>query len=155
MENGADYVLRITGDSPFLDIEKANELVGNMDYDTGCYEREVFVGENGYTPIAETKRKIDANHYDYIAHYKPKESNPTVAKYAWGCMAELVKTDALYSAYKYADEYEREHVTSYIYNHPQKYKIKRIELQTPFPLTVSIDDEKTYQQAKRMMKGRG
>lgn len=140
MENRADYVLRITGDSPFLDISLANELIEN---------KEGY--KDAFDPQPNEPRQYYCE-YDYIAHYKPKESNPTVHKYAWGCMTELIKTDALYAAQKEADGYDREHVTSYIYNHPQKYKIKRIEIAPPYPLTVSIDDEVSYAKAKKIIK---
>jgi spore coat polysaccharide biosynthesis protein SpsF len=119
----ADYVLRICGDSPFLDVGWAEELI-----------------------------KEQENEEDYISHYFRGDSVPTVQRYGWGCQSELVKTSALFNAhYSHLSAQYREHPTMYIYTHPAKYKIKKVPMQH-VPTTCSIDTEDDLRRAKKLLR---
>lgn len=120
--NMAHFVLRICGDIPFLNVQWAEEIIKEKEY-------------------------------DYVAHYLNDEEFPTVYRYAWGCQSELVKTAALFTAH-YADditEEDREHVTPYIYKHPELFKIKKVPILT-IPTTISIDTEQDLRWAQKIIK---
>jgi spore coat polysaccharide biosynthesis protein SpsF (cytidylyltransferase family) len=131
----ADYVLRICGDSPFLDVGMAEELI-----------------HSNWVANATYKEKD----YDYIAHYLGTEDMPTVHKYAWGCMCELVRTKALFRCHYFNDltDEQREHPTMCVYQHPELFNIKKVPMEH-VPTTCSIDTEDDLKRARKIMKRGG
>lgn len=76
--------------------------------------------------------------------------------FPWGLGAEVFSFDALERAYEEAKlDYEREHVTPYIYQHPNLFKIKAIEatgkLRRP-DLRLTVDTEEDLRLIKEIFK---
>ena len=99
-----DFVVRICADNPFLSLQKFEELIAH----------------------AEAAR-FD---FDYLSFaYGPK---PTILTH-FGFFVELVRTEALRKALAQTNEkLYLEHVTNYIYKHPEAFKIKLVDLPLDF-----------------------
>jgi spore coat polysaccharide biosynthesis protein SpsF len=69
----------------------------------------------------------------------------------------MVTATALEAAYKYSDQpYQREHVTPFIKEHPEQFRIhiSDIDLYNPFPnLRLTVDTPEDYDVAKRIYAG--
>lgn len=92
---GADVVVRVTADCPLLDPDLLERMLLR------------------FTAAREAGRALD-----YL-------SNTIVRTYPRGLDAEIVTFEALERAYRQAiDPYEREHVTPYIYRHPEMFRIE-------------------------------
>ncbi|MBL3655385.1 cytidylyltransferase domain-containing protein [Fulvivirga sediminis] len=99
--SSADFIIRICSDNPFLDLLYLQKLIDNV--------------EEGI---------------DYVS-YKDYEGTPAIRTH-WGLFAELVKRSALEKAYMLTENDEnksfyREHVTNYIYENPQLFKVKLLD----------------------------
>ncbi len=93
-----DHVVRVCADNPLLDLGLFNELL----------------------VVAE---KDDS---DYVS-YKVDEHTPAIRSH-WGIFAEVVKTDALDRALvETNDPIYLEHVTNYIYMHPEKFSLNWVK----------------------------
>ncbi|PWL39851.1 hypothetical protein DKG77_03205 [Flagellimonas aquimarina] len=111
-----DVIVRVCSDNPFLDIDHITDLIEIYD-----------------------KNKL----LDYCS-YKDNKGVPVIKTHI-GLFAEIVTLAALEKTHKETqDIIYREHVTNYIYSHPQKFKI---HLKNAFPevfcrkdLRFTIDD---------------
>lgn len=69
-----------------------------------------------------------------------------------GCGVEIIKRDSLAQAYKMSEKpYQREHVTPYIKEHPELFRIERptVNFKNPFPsLRLTVDIQADYDLAK-------
>ena len=94
-EANADTVIRVTSDCPLLDSNLLAEMLDRF----------------------STSRR-DAERVDYL-------SNTILRTYPRGLDAEIFTIDALDQAYRKAsDDYEREHVTPFIYRHPDMFGLQ-------------------------------
>ncbi len=94
-----DYVIRICADNPMLDGILMKQL-----YTEGIYNPE----------------------QDYIS-FKVDNETPAIRSH-WGLFTEWVKVSALKQiSEQTADTFFHEHVTNYIYNHPESFKIHWIK----------------------------
>ena len=96
--------------------------------------------------------------YDYTAHYW--NDMPVVSAYPYGSFKEVIATSALFKAHILAEkEPEREHVTPFIYNHPDLFTINRIELDAPptadFHNIDTMQDLKDVRRWYNSIKNRG
>ena len=94
-----DTIVRICSDNPFLSVEFLNELIFNWD---DSFDYLSFALNNGTPSI--------------LTHY--------------GFWAEMVSLKALQKANKILPEsdYNREHVTSYIYSKPEVFKVHFLDI---------------------------
>jgi spore coat polysaccharide biosynthesis protein SpsF len=96
----ADTVIRICADNPFLNIDLIDSLI-----------EQHLVKPNA----------------DYISYFTP-DNTPTI-KTHWGLFAELVSAKALKMIdQKTHEKIFREHVTNFIYTHPQSFNIVKLPL---------------------------
>jgi spore coat polysaccharide biosynthesis protein SpsF len=92
-----DKVIRVCADNPLIDIKGTGAL-------TSFYE---------------------SGEWDYLG-YKVKGDKPTILTHS-GFWGEVVTLSALKRVFKVTTEpVYREHVTNYIYQHPEKFKVKLI-----------------------------
>ena len=88
------------------------------------------------TIVDSVIEKFSSNKFDYVANFGViKENNEFVVNttYPSGTEVEMFSFEALETAWKNATtSYEREHVTDYIYLHPEKFKIHTINLLKDF-----------------------
>ena len=116
------YVLRLCADSPFYDTTYADRAI------------EIVRKEPGY---------------DYYAYYYKDEGLPTVAKYPFGDLCEIISLKALVDVHlKPRTMSEVEHVTPYIYTFAEEYKIRKITI-TELPLRYSCIDTELDLKANR------
>ena len=77
-----------------------------------------------------------SNEFDYVANFGVTEKDGVLklrSTYPSGTEVEMFSFEALQTAWKNATtSYEREHVTDYIYLHPEKFKIHTINLLKDF-----------------------
>ena len=93
----ADVVVRVTSDCPLFDPELLTKML------------ETFHTSN-----------LQGRKIDYL-------SNTLTRTYPRGLDAEIFTFDALKKAHHHADKsYEREHVTPYIYRHPETFSLQEI-----------------------------
>lgn len=95
LKNKADLIIRITGDCPVIDHLIIDKMIEKF-----CELDKI--------------KKIDyMSNFDIMKNTFPR-----------GMDVEIIKMDTLEVAYKYAEKLsEREHVTPYIYNNPNKFKL--------------------------------
>ena len=70
--------------------------------------------------------KFQSNSYDYISNFSVdvNDDDGSISSYPSGTEVEIFSFTALETAWKNAtSEYDKEHVTPYIYNHLEKFKI--------------------------------
>jgi spore coat polysaccharide biosynthesis protein SpsF len=104
----AEAVVRIMGDNPFIDPELVDRLVTAAESDPTC---------------------------DY-ASYCSRDGRPAILSPV-GIYAEWFRTKALRRADRAATALgDREHVTRYLYTHPEKFKLRLI----PAPPAIDRDD---------------
>ena len=88
------------------------------------------------TIVDSVIEKFSSNKFDYVANFGViKKNNEFVVNstYPSGTEVEMFSFEALETAWKNATtSYEREHVTDYIYLHPEKFKIHTINLLKDF-----------------------
>ena len=88
------------------------------------------------TIVDSVIEKFSSNKFDYVANFGViKENNEFVVNttYPSGTEVEMFSFEALETTWKNATtSYEREHVTDYIYFHPEKFKIHTINLLKDF-----------------------
>lgn len=93
----ADFIIRITSDCPVIDPL----IIDNM--------LEYFFEEN------------QSSELDYLSNVHPRT-------FPRGLDTEIFSFNSLTIAHnEAAQQFEREHVTPYIYNHPEKFRIKNFE----------------------------
>lgn len=96
---GAGKVIRVCADNPFLDMDAVEMLAG----------------------------RINAQHHEYIA-FSTSGGIPTI-KTHWGFWPEAVRSDALKRVAEATTEsLYREHVTNYIYTHPDGFTVDLIPI---------------------------
>ncbi|SMG15023.1 spore coat polysaccharide biosynthesis protein SpsF [Marivirga sericea] len=132
----ADYIVRICSDNPFLDVVSIQEFITKM--------------EEGV---------------DYIS-FSNHHGIPAI-KTHWGVFAEVVSREALLKAHQETANHPevafyREHVTNYIYDYPEKFKVKLLEapkvIRNRDDLRFTIDtpeDFKNMQQLYQIIKKEG
>jgi len=114
----AMYALRCCADYPFSDNRYAERLL----------KRWAMHDETG-------------EGRDYYAFYYLEEEKPTVSKYPYGDLKEIVKLEALVDAHcQPCTVSDREHVTPYLYAHPDRYTIwrERIKEFPAFQLNIDV-----------------
>ena len=123
--NGFDYVTRINGDAPFINM--------------GMYANMLDICRSG--------------DYDFITNVKDRT-------FPIGMSAEILKTsfyEAVQPAIQANEDY-KEHVTLYLYEHPEVGK-RFYLFNTEYPeltgLHLAIDEEKHYQLAQRIVRALG
>ena len=87
--------------------------------------------------IDRTIKFYDSKSYNYVANYD------AIKPYTQGTEVEIFSFQSLENAWKYAkDPSEREHVTPYIYNNNEKFKICRlVDEEKTCPLRWALDRE--------------
>jgi spore coat polysaccharide biosynthesis protein SpsF len=97
-KNNLDIIVRITGDSPFIEPEQIDRLV----------------------------KEFRNNNYDYLS-LKTKDGVPIILS-GFGLAVEVVSLDALKKAYSLTkNKVDLEHVTPFIYKNPQIFKVKFLD----------------------------
>lgn len=119
-------VLRICSDNPFLDIELAQNLISQS-----------------FT-----------HHYDYIS-YQVNDKPAILSHY--GFFSEIVTYDALVKAHLLSgNSSDREHVTPYIYNHPDSFSINLIEAPKEIAkengIRLTVDTETDFKNVGAILK---
>jgi len=93
------------------------------------------------------------NHLNAKANYT---SNTLKRTFPRGLDVEVVSFEALEKTHKEATEdYQREHVTSYIYEHPEIFKLESVEAQGKLnrpELRITVDTEEDFQLIKEIYK---
>ncbi|NPA15056.1 MAG: acylneuraminate cytidylyltransferase, partial [Deferribacteres bacterium] len=112
--------------------ENCADIVVRITSDCPCIDAEI---------IDQVVNEHIRGGYDYT-------SNTLTRSYPRGMDVEVFSFDALEKAYKKASEpYEREHVTPYIYAHPEEFRIKEVtappELSAPH-IRLTVDTEEDY-----------
>ena len=78
------------------------------------------------TIVDSVIEKFQSNSYDYISNFSVdvNDGDGSISSYPSGTEVEIFSFTALETAWKNAtSEYDKEHVTPYIYNHLEKFKI--------------------------------
>jgi len=122
-KNNIDVVIRICADNPFIQIDYIKKLISE-------YEK---------------------NNADYIS-YISADGTPSI-KTHFGFFAELVKLSALRKVQKNTnDSFYLEHVTNYIYSHPDEFEIKYCKMPDYFKnnnyLRLTIDTIEDFEVTK-------
>lgn len=123
---GADKIVRICSDNPFLDVESMKTLM-------------------------EKGEHSDADYISFLVNGKPS------IKTHFGFWAEYVTLEALKKVQATTREsLYHEHVTNYIYTHPQDFKIKWLEtpevLQGREDIRLTIDTQQDFLDAQEIYK---
>jgi len=87
------------------------------------------------TIVDSVIEKFQSNSYDYISNFSVdvNDDHRFIPSYPSGTEVEIFSFTALETAWKNAtSEYDKEHVTPYIYTHPEKFKIHTINLLKDF-----------------------
>jgi spore coat polysaccharide biosynthesis protein SpsF len=115
---GADYVVRVTGDNPFTDVEYAGMAVE-------------IATESGADLTSMSGLPL-------------------------GCAVEVIKTEALLQAHSEGSTaYHREHVTPYIKEHDEIFRIERHPVETYAPyahIRLTVDTPEDYELASILYK---
>lgn len=98
--------------------------------------------------------KDEHKSYDYASHFI--ENQPSIATH-WGIFGELVSLEALLKIQKLnSDALYKEHVTNYIYSHPEHFSIKKIEVSETIKSTknirLTVDTENDFIEMKHLYK---
>ncbi|RPD91714.1 hypothetical protein EGM88_14335 [Aureibaculum marinum] len=125
-------IIRICADNPFLDIEHISQFIS----------------------------EIEHNNLDYVS-YKLPNGLPTIKSHL-GLFTEAVSLKALLSVSKSTSlSLYQEHVTNYIYTHPESYKIQLLEMPNYMANTENIrltldtiEDFKLEQDLYKKMKSK-
>lgn len=92
----------------------------------------------------------------YIENYKDVDyvSNSTTRTYPYGMDVEIFSKQSLKEAYENAVlEYEREHVTPYIYNRPDKFRLKNLESPDDYSgYRWTVDQEEDFMVVKKIIE---
>lgn len=95
LKNKADLIIRITGDCPVIDYSIIDKMIEK------------------FCKLDEMKKIDYMSNFDIMKNTFPR-----------GMDVEIIKMETLKIAYEYAEKLsEREHVTPYIYNNPNKFKL--------------------------------
>jgi len=91
--------------------------------------------------------------YDYVSQALPDQT--PVIKTHWGLFAEYTTRDTLLRIAQYTDDpLYREHVTNYIYTHPEKFKIKYLplpeEIQNKQKIRLTLDTKDDFDLLKNL-----
>jgi len=93
---------------------------------------------------------------DMLAYFKDEDylSNSIVPRFPRGLDTEIFTFAALEKAHKEAaQDYEREHVTAYIYQHPEKFKIRGYKRQPDLSsMRWTLDTEEDWQMISAVYK---
>jgi len=91
--------------------------------------------------------------YDYVSQALPDQT-PVIQTH-WGLFAEFTTVETLLKIDKYTDHpLYREHVTNYIYTHPEKFKIKYLplpeEIQNKQKIRLTLDTKDDFDLLKNI-----
>jgi len=101
----ADWILRVTGDCPLIDPDIINQMLALLE---------------------KTQQEQPNGRPDYL-------SNTLDRTFPRGLDTELIHKNALETAWKEAKlPAEREHVTPFIYRHPERFKLKQYRQENDF-----------------------
>ena len=117
-------VLRICSDNPFLNVSFLRELIANW-----------------------------SEEYDYASYFNI--SGTAAMKTHYGLFAEIVKRDALSRVAQLTSEkVYHEHVTPYLYEHPDVFRLKKMVMPEPMwsglPLRLTLDTEQDLTMARQI-----
>lgn len=123
----AKQLIRVCSDNPFLELKSIKELI-------------LYVKENP--------------EYDYVSFNV--NGTPSI-KTHYGFWTEYVTLDTLHKVSNFTNEpLYHEHVTNYIYTHPEKFKIKLLETSKELikhnNIRLTIDTETDFQNAQTIYK---
>lgn len=125
-KNNIGVIIRVCGDNPFLSIDYIENLI-------------------------EEHKRCDT--FDYIS-YQDKNELPTIRTH-YGFFSELVKLPTLEKiAMLTGEKFYHEHVTNYIYNHKQDYKIGflKIPFEENSKVRLTVDTIEDFSIAKQVYK---
>lgn len=122
---GVEHIIRICSDNPLLDMESLQQLL-------------------------DVVRSVD--NIDYVSF---NVNNTPSIKTHFGFWAEYVTLEALRRVIEYTDEkLYHEHVTNYIYSHPELFRIKWIDvpqcLQGRHDIRLTIDTENDFKNVQKI-----
>lgn len=126
---GADKIIRICADNVFLDLDSLRKLI----------------------------RELDRSEADYVS-FRTEEGRPSILTH-YGFFAEGVRTDALRKASRLTDEpLYHEHVTNYIYTHPEDFRVALHPISAQIPgleshpdLRLTLDTADDFETQRRIM----
>lgn len=118
------------------------------------YDADIIVRVTADCPLVDIElsniiiEKLKANSLDYVG-----VKSDTIAL---GLSTEVFSFEALQKAYILAKGPHREHVTSYIYNHPDKFKVERVMSPINYRLTcgyrLTLDVKEDYEVLKNIFE---
>lgn len=129
-ETKAKNIIRVCADNPFIIPKYIHELIN----------------------------EICTNQYDYVGFAFP-DGTPTIRSHV-GLFAEAVSIDALIKVRQATNEsIYLEHVTNYIYSHPEQFRIKLIPvpkgLEFRKDIRLTIDTLEDFEMAQRLISSLG
>lgn len=124
---GFASVVRVCGDNPFLNLSFLNELV---------------------------KQWNDS--FDYLSYFN-SAGTPAVRTH-FGLFSEIARVSALKEIARRTKEvYHLEHVTPYLYEHPELFRVGRLRMPEPFwsgiPLRFTVDTEQDLETMRIIARG--
>ena len=119
-------VLRVCADNPFLDYKLAEKIIA--------------VSQQG--------------NYDYVSY--SVKNRPAILSH-YGFFSEVVNCDTLAKAHlEIGSQSDKEHVTPYIYNHPERFSIRLEETPTKIVnegnIRLTVDTEIDFQNASEILR---
>ena len=112
--------------------------------------------DNPFIMIDLLKEVIRDDHktFDYTSHFI--ENQPSITTH-WGIFSELVSLKALLKIQKLNnDAFYKEHVTNYIYSHPEQFSIKKIDvtdiIKSTNNIRLTVDTENDFIEMKKLYK---
>ncbi len=122
-----DNIIRVCADNPFLDTRHINYFI----------------------------RELEKGNYDYVSYQTP-DGTPSIQSHL-GLFTEAVRLKSLKKvAKKTKNPLYLEHVTNYIYQYPEKFKIKLLSLPSYFrdteKIRLTIDTQEDFELIKKIFK---
>ncbi len=106
------------------------------------YNSDLIVRATGDNPLVSwemAQKVISAIEKDGTADYMAMKHLPV------GCGVEVFRRKALEAAYALTSEpYDHEHVTPFLYNHPEQFKLEYLEHFPPYSHRVTLDTQDDY-----------
>lgn len=108
------------------------------------HQADFFIRLNGDSPFLDFE--LISECISFIHEGYDIVTNIGKRTFPYGVALEIINSQAFLKAYPYMDEQEREHVTSYFYNHASDFKMKHISNPCPreafaFPLTIDHPED--------------
>ncbi len=126
-KHNIDNIIRVCADNPFLDTRHLDYLI----------------------------RELEKGNYDYVSYQTP-DGTPSIQSHL-GLFTEAVRLEALKKvAEKTKNPLYLEHVTNYIYQYPEEFKVNLLELPSYFRDTenirLTIDTPEDFELSKEIYK---